>query len=140
YDKLCNTHSPELGRWGVLKGVRRGSLPRTHKTGGNAVIASHRMTIAVAMTCLFIALPARAQTSQYFFETKPMFDNCIDGSLSLAQKDGITLGFSQNPPEAFLDEKTKEPGGIDWDINKAALDWMGVKNIKTEWMPWESQI
>jgi polar amino acid transport system substrate-binding protein len=104
------------------------------------VIASHRMTIAVAMTCLFFALPARAQTSQYFFETKPMFDNCSDGSLSRAQKDGVTLGFSQNPPEAFLDEKTKEPGGIDWDLNKATLDWMGVKNIKTEWMPWESQI
>jgi polar amino acid transport system substrate-binding protein len=85
-------------------------------------------------------LPARAQTSPYFFETKPMFDNCSDGSLSRAQKDGVTLGFSQNPPEAFLDEKTKEPGGIDWDLNKAALDWMGVKNIKTEWMPWESQI
>nr|WP_283949672.1 ABC transporter substrate-binding protein [Limobrevibacterium gyesilva] len=69
-----------------------------------------------------------------------MFDNCGDGSLAKAQNEGITLGFSQNPPEAWLDEKTKQPNGIDWDINKAALDWMGVKTIKVEWMPWESQV
>ena len=55
-------------------------------------------------------------------------------------KDGITLGFSQNPPEVFQDEKTKQPAGIDWDINKAVLDWMGVKKIKLVWMPWESQV
>ena len=30
----------------------------------------------------------------------------------------------------MLDEKTKQASGIDWDINKAVLDWMGVKTIK----------
>ena len=69
-----------------------------------------------------------------------MFDSCGDPSYANAVKSGITLGFSQNPPEAWLDEKTKQPNGIDWDINKAALDWMGVKTVKLEWMPWETQI
>ena len=69
-----------------------------------------------------------------------MFDHCGDGSYTRAVNDGITLGFSQNPPEAILDEQTKQPSGIDWEINKAVLDWMGVKNIKLVWMPWESQV
>jgi polar amino acid transport system substrate-binding protein len=69
-----------------------------------------------------------------------MFDNCGDGSLAKAQKEGITLGFSENPPEAMLDQKTKEGSGIDWEINKGVLDWLGVKTVRTEWMPWESQV
>jgi len=84
--------------------------------------------------------PARADEPTFFSESKPMFDNCGDGSLAKAQKDGITLGFSQNPPEALLDEKTKLPSGIDWEINKAALDWMGVDKINVVWMPWDSQV
>jgi polar amino acid transport system substrate-binding protein len=84
--------------------------------------------------------PAQAEDATFFNESKPMFDNCGDGSLTKAQREGITLGFSQNPPEAFLDEKSKQAGGIDWEINKAALDWMGVDKVKLEWMPWESQI
>ena len=90
-----------------------------------------------------IALPglARAQEQRQFFnESKPMFENCGDPSYANAVKNGITLGFSQNPPEVWLDEQTKQPTGIDWDINKAALDWMGVKDIKLAWMPWESQV
>lgn len=87
-----------------------------------------------------LGLPAVAQQPTFFDEAKPLFDNCGDPSLAKAQKDGITLGFSQAPPEAFLDEKTKQPSGIDWEINKAVLDWLGVKTIKIEWMPWESQI
>ena len=90
-----------------------------------------------------IALPglARAQEQRQFFnESKPMFENCGDPSYANAVKNGITLGFSQNPPEVWLDEQTKQPTGIDWDINKAALDWMGVKDIKLVWMPWESQV
>ena len=96
--------------------------------------------IAVGLAGSLVALspPARAQT--FFNESQPMFDNCGDPSLAKAVKDGITLGFSVNPPEAWLDEQTKQANGIDWDINKAALDWMGVKTIKLEWMPWESQV
>jgi hypothetical protein len=75
---------------------------------------------AVALLALPPAAPALAEEPTFFSESKPMFDNCGDGSLGKAQKEGITLGFSQNPPEAFLDEKTKQASGIDWDINKAA--------------------
>ncbi len=100
-----------------------------------------RHVAVLAFAASVAALPAVAADEPSFYnELKPMFDNCGDGSLARAQKEGITLGFSQNPPEAFLDEKTKQPGGIDWEINKAVLDWMGVANIKLEWMPWELQI
>src|SRR5215469_16343189 len=87
-----------------------------------------------------VVFAARAEDPQFFNESQPMFDNCGDPSLKKAQTEGITLGFSNNPPEAWLDETNKQPNGIDWDINKAALDWMGVKTVKLEWMPWESQI
>jgi polar amino acid transport system substrate-binding protein len=100
----------------------------------------HRIILALGLAGSFAALPALAQEPTFFNESQPMFDSCGDPSLAKAQKEGITLGFSNNPPEAWLDEKTKQPTGVDWDINKAALDWMGVKNIKIEWMPWESQI
>ena len=103
-------------------------------------LAAVAFGFAAVLSILPLGCPAHADEPTFFSESKPMFDNCGDGSLSKAQKDGISLGFSQNPPEAFLDEKTKEAGGIDWDINKAALAWMGVDKIKLEWMPWESQV
>jgi ABC-type amino acid transport substrate-binding protein len=101
---------------------------------------SYRLAVALAIASALAGFPAMAAEPPFFFEAQPMFDNCGDGSLARAQKDGITLGFSNNPPEAMLDENTKQPGGIDWEINKAALDWMGVKNIRIVWMPWESQV
>jgi ABC-type amino acid transport substrate-binding protein len=104
------------------------------------LIAPFRLALAIGFSSILATVSAHAQEQKFFFETQPMFDNCGDGSLAKAQKDGITLGFSQNPPEAILDEKTKEASGIDWEINKGALDWLGVKTIRTEWMPWESQV
>jgi polar amino acid transport system substrate-binding protein len=104
------------------------------------LIAPFRLALAIGFTSILATVSARAQEQKFFFETQPMFDNCGDGSFAKAQKDGITLGFSQNPPEAILDEKTKEASGIDWEINKGALDWLGVKTVRTEWMPWESQV
>ncbi len=101
---------------------------------------AHRLAFAAGLAASLAALPALAQEAKYFFETAPAFEACGDNSLTRAQKEGITLGFSQNPPEAMLDEKTKTASGIDWDINKGVLDWLGVKTIKTEWMPWESQV
>jgi len=100
---------------------------------------SHHLALALSLACGLV-LPALAQEPTFFNESKPMFDNCGDGSLAKAQKDGITLGFSQAPPEAFLDEKTKQPSGVDWEINKAVLNWLGVTKINIVWMPWESQI
>jgi polar amino acid transport system substrate-binding protein len=105
-----------------------------------AMRVSTRIILAFGFAASTVALPAAAQEPAFFNESQPMFDNCGDSSLAKAQKDGITLGFSVNPPEAWLDDKTKEANGIDWDINKAALNWMGVKTIKLEWMPWESQV
>jgi polar amino acid transport system substrate-binding protein len=104
------------------------------------LIAPFRLALAIGFTSIMATSAVAQEQSKFFFETQPMFDNCGDGSLAKAQKDGITLGFSQNPPEAMLDEKTKEASGIDWEINKGALDWLGVKTIRTEWMPWESQV
>jgi polar amino acid transport system substrate-binding protein len=104
------------------------------------VISISRVAIAIGFTSVLAMGTALADEQTFFFETKPMFDNCGDGSLAKAQKEGITLGLSQNPPEAILDEKTKEASGVDWEINKGALDWLGVKNIKVEWMPWEAQV
>jgi polar amino acid transport system substrate-binding protein len=107
--------------------------------GGCALSRPHRLILALGFAT-GLALPAIAQEPTFFNEAKPMFENCGDGSLAKAQKDGITLGFSQAPPEAYLDEKTKQPSGVDWEINKAVLDWLGIKNVKIEWMPWESQV
>ena len=104
------------------------------------MITITRLALAVGFTTALAATAALADEQTFFFETKPNFDNCGDGSLAKAQKDGITLGLSQNPPEAILDEKTKEASGIDWEINKGVLDWLGIKTIKLEWMPWESQV
>src|SRR5439155_14503063 len=108
--------------------------------GGSIVITITRLALAIGFTTALAATAALADEQTFFFETKPNFDNCGDGSLAKAQKEGITLGLSQNPPEAILDEKTKAASGVDWEINKGVLDWLGVKNVKVEWMPWESQI
>jgi len=104
------------------------------------MLVSPRFILAFGLAGSLVALSASARAQTFFHESKPMFDNCGDPSLAKAQKEGVTLGFSVNPPEVWLDETTKQAKGIDWDINKAALDWMGVKTIKLEWMPWESQV
>lgn len=102
--------------------------------------SSRHIMLALGLAGAVLVTPAFADDPQFFNESQPMFDSCGDPSLSKVQKEGITLGFSNNPPEAWLDETSKQPTGIDWDINKAALDWMGVKTVKIEWMPWESQV
>src|SRR5580692_3410818 len=94
--------------------------------GGSPVMPSYRLIFAVGLAAS-LAAPAFAQQSDYFFETKPMFDNCADGSLDRAIKNGITLGFSQIPPEEIYDQNTKKISGIDWDVNRAVADWLGVK-------------
>ncbi|HEY0419512.1 MAG TPA: transporter substrate-binding domain-containing protein [Acetobacteraceae bacterium] len=104
------------------------------------MISPRHAALAFGLAFPALASPAFAQDPKFFFETQPAFESCGDNSLARAQKDGITLGFSQNPPEAMLDEKTKQASGIDWEINKGVLDWLGVKNIRVEWMPWESQV
>ena len=82
-----------------------------------------------------LAAPAMAQQAEY----TPDVANCGDPSLDNAVKNGIKLGSNDNPPEMFLDTN-KQPAGIDWEINKAVLDLLGIKKIDVVWMPWESVI
>jgi ABC-type amino acid transport substrate-binding protein len=84
--------------------------------------------------------PAWAAEPTFFNEAKPDFENCGDGSYERAVEHGITLGMGVSPPKVWLDQGTNQPMGVDWELQKAALDWMGVKNIKLEWMPFQSQI
>ncbi|MEJ0011570.1 MAG: transporter substrate-binding domain-containing protein [Bauldia sp.] len=69
-----------------------------------------------------------------------MFDNCGDPSLATAQKDGITVGYSVGPPGVILDEATKQASGIDVEINNAVLAWLGITNVKNEFLPFEALI
>lgn len=93
----------------------------------------------VALTALALA-PAASAQQKFFREAIPLFENCGDPSYAKAVKDGITIGFSPIPPHAYINEKTKEAEGIDVEIHKAALAFLGIKNMKIEWMPWESQV
>ena len=102
------------------------------------------------MRCLLVGLAglaavlggvsiAPAQAEEFYQETKPMFENCADGSLDRVRKEGIVLGESAIAPHSILDPKTKEASGIDVEINYAVLDWLGVEKRRIEWMPWESE-
>lgn len=89
-------------------------------------------TLALASA---LAAPVLAQQAEY----KPDVANCGDPSYENAVKNGITLGSNDNPPE-FYQDTNKEPAGIDYEINKAVLDLLGIKKINIVWMPWESVI
>ena len=107
------------------------------------MISPQRFVIACGLAAAFAAAAApsaRADDPKFFFEIQPAFSNCGDDSLSRAQKDGITLGVSQIPPEEIVDEKSHEITGIDLDVIKGVLDWLGVKTLRTEIMPWEAQV
>jgi polar amino acid transport system substrate-binding protein len=99
-----------------------------------------RLIVAFGLAAALATSAARADEPKFFYEIQPAFDNCGDDSLARARKDGITLGVSQIPPEEIIDEKTKEISGIDWDVIKGVLDWLGVKTLKTEILPWEAQV
>jgi ABC-type amino acid transport substrate-binding protein len=71
----------------------------------------------------------------YVYEAVPTFGQCADNSLVNAQKNGITLGISPTPPYSSIDPKTREAGGIDVDINRAVLSWLGITEIHYEVMP-----
>src|SRR5215469_18521679 len=82
-----------------------------------------------------VGAPVLAQQAEY----TPDVASCGDPSYENAVKNGITLGSNDNPPE-FYQDANKEPAGIDWEINKAVLDLLGIKKINVVWMPWESVI
>ncbi len=99
---------------------------------------SPRIAIAAGFALALAAFPALAQP-KFYLEMKPDIANCGDASYENAVKNGISLGFNVNPPEAYQDTN-KQPTGIDWDINKAVLDVLGIQKINVVWMPWESVI
>jgi ABC-type amino acid transport substrate-binding protein len=86
-----------------------------------------------AMLTLLALGTAQAQDAQT--EAQPLFDNCGDGSLANAQKNGITLGISPSPPYTSIDPATNKAVGLDVEINEAALKWIGITNIKYEVAP-----
>jgi ABC-type amino acid transport substrate-binding protein len=96
---------------------------------------SQRLVLAAGAALAFAASPALAQKVEY----KPDVANCGDSSYDNAVKNGINLGSNDNPPELYQDTN-KQPAGIDWDINKAVLDALGITKINVVWMPWESVI
>jgi polar amino acid transport system substrate-binding protein len=90
-------------------------------------------TIVVAFGLMLVSALAYAQP--YQFEATPSFDHCGDSSLLNAQKNGITLGISPSPPYSSIDPKTGQAGGIDVEINNAALHWMGITKIHYDVAP-----
>ncbi len=101
---------------------------------------SPRTILAAGLAGFALAIsPALAQEPKFYVEMQPDVANCGDPSYENAVKNGISLGFNVNPPEAYQDA-SKQPTGIDWDINKAVLDVLGIKKINVVWMPWESVI
>jgi polar amino acid transport system substrate-binding protein len=85
----------------------------------------------IAAVFLCLASPAVAQQ----IEGIPNFKGCKDDSLDRAMKDGITLGISPSPPYSSLDPNTKKADGLDVEIHEAALNWIGIKDIKYEVAP-----
>jgi ABC-type amino acid transport substrate-binding protein len=104
-----------------------------------------RLTFASVIATLLLPVAihpgiAIAAGDAPYFEAKPMFENCGDASYEKAKKEGVVLGMSELPPETWLDQKTNQPMGVDWEIQKQALAWMGVKIKRVEWMPWDSVV
>ena len=63
---------------------------------------------------------------------------CQDSSYKKAVNSGVTLGIYQALP--FFNIDGKNITGLDWDINVAALHYMGVKTIKTVTLQWPEMV
>ncbi len=89
---------------------------------------------AAALAALVLAAGS-VLAAERKYEAPPFIDECGDTSFKDAQKNGITLGISPSPPYSSIDPATNAASGIDVEIHQAVLDWMGVKTIKYESMP-----
>lgn len=91
--------------------------------------------VSACIAVVALALTSGAAFAQKKYEAPPFIDECGDHSFKDAQKNGITLGISPSPPYSSIDPATNVASGIDVEIHQAVLDWMGVKTIKYEIMP-----
>lgn len=104
--------------------------------------------IVIAIVSLLVALTMNlpawasslAKAPQAAFPAIAPDFACSDSMYQTAVAHGITLGISPDSPYTYLDPKTKQPAGIDWDINTAVLHWAGIKTIHYQIMPFESLI
>lgn len=94
---------------------------------------------ALALTIPTFASSFRATSRATFPAVAPNFA-CSDNMYQQAASKGITLGISPDSPYTYLDPKTKQPTGIDWQINTAALHWAGINVIHYQIMPFDSLI
>jgi polar amino acid transport system substrate-binding protein len=95
------------------------------------------VTLALSMPA-WASSPARRPQAN-FPAVAPNFA-CSDTMYQTAVSHGITLGLSPDTPYTYLDPKTKQPTGIDWEINTAVLHWAGIKTIRYQIMPFDSLI
>jgi ABC-type amino acid transport substrate-binding protein len=94
---------------------------------------------ALALTIPTFASSFHTASRAAFPAVAPNFA-CSDTMYQQAAGKGITLGISPDSPYTYLNPKTKQPTGIDWDINTAALHWAGIKTIRYAIMPFDSLI
>ena len=40
----------------------------------------------------------------------------------------------------MLDPATNKASGIDVEINNAVTEWLGIKDVKYEWLPWAEEV
>ncbi|HET7388247.1 MAG TPA: transporter substrate-binding domain-containing protein [Nocardioidaceae bacterium] len=65
---------------------------------------------------------------------------CTDDSYAKAVNSGITLGIYTAAPYEYIDNDTKKPAGLDWDINMAVLKYLGITKYKTVTLQWDGMI
>ena len=95
-----------------------------------------RGLFASVIAVLVLALGSgTAFAQQKKYEAPPFIGDCGDSSFKDALANGVTLGISPSPPYSSIDPATNVASGIDVEIHQAVLDWMGVKTIKYEVMP-----
>lgn len=102
-----------------------------------AVLISILAALALSLPTLASAPQTKPQAN--FPAIAPNFA-CTDSVYKQAAASGITLGISPDSPYTYIDPKTKQPAGIDWEINTAVLHWAGIKTIHYAIMPFDSLI
>src|SRR5262249_53077023 len=94
-----------------------------------------RGLFASVVALLVLALGGGTALAHKQYVAPPFVGYCGDSSYKDALASGVTLGISPSPPYSSIDPATNVASGIDVEIHQAVLDWMGVKTIKYEIMP-----